>query len=146
FDLFEDLELPLARILAEMENIGVQVDVNRLKEMGTELKARLSSIEEEVFQLAGEEFNLNSPKQLGVILFEKLGLPVIKKTKTGYSTAAAVLEKLEDKHEIIPKILLYRQLAKLQSTYIDRKSTRLNSSHVSISYAVFCLRKKRDCR
>src|SRR5699024_5844340 len=136
FDLFEDLELPLASILAEMEHIGVQVDVNRLKEMGTELKARLSSIEEEVFQLAGEEFNLNSPKQLGVILFEKLGLPVIKKTKTGYSTAAAVLEKLEDKHEIIPKILLYRQLAKLQSTYIEGllKVVNKNTNKVHTRY------------
>src|SRR5699024_6942036 len=84
FNLFQNLELPLARILAEMEHLGVQVDVNRLEEMGTELKKRLSAIEEEVFHLAGEEFNLNSPKQLGVILFEKLVLPVIKKTKTGY--------------------------------------------------------------
>src|SRR5699024_10257734 len=80
---------------------------------------RLEEIEKEVYELAGEVFNLNSPKQLGPILFEKLNLPVIKKTKTGYPTAADVLEKLENEHEIIPKILLYRQLGKLQSTYIE---------------------------
>ncbi len=87
--------------------------------MGKELKQRLDEIEQDVITLAGEPFNLNSPKQLGVILFEKLELPVIKKTKTGYSTAADVLDKLYDKHEIIPKILLYRQLGKLHSTYIE---------------------------
>src|SRR5699024_8696403 len=78
-----------------------------------------ATIEAEIHDLAGEPFNINSPKQLSVILFEKLNLPVIKKTKTGYSTSADVLEKLEDKHEIIPSILLYRQLGKLQSTYIE---------------------------
>src|SRR5699024_916508 len=78
----------------------------------------LNDLEQEIYQLAGEEFNLNSPKQLGPILFEKLGLPVIKKTKTGYSTAADVLEQLQNEHDIIPKLLLYRQLGKLQSTYI----------------------------
>lgn len=117
--LLQDLELPLALILAEMEYTGVLVDTDRLKEMGEELKARLADIEEEVYELAGETFNLNSPKQLGPILFEKLGLPVIKKTKTGYSTAADVLEQLESAHPIIPKLLLYRQLGKLQSTYIE---------------------------
>src|SRR5690625_3174129 len=118
-ELFEKLELPLAQILAEMEHYGVQVDTNCLKEMGDALTERLDAIEEEIHELAGEKFNINSPKQLGVILFEKLELPVIKKTKTGYSTAADVLEKLEDKHEIIPHIGLYRQLGKLQSTYIE---------------------------
>lgn len=118
-DLLNELEMPLALILGEMEHHGVQVDVERLEKMGVDLKQRLADIEAEVFELAGEEFNLNSPKQLGVVLFEKLELPVIRKTKTGYSTAADVLEKLEDKHEIIPKILLYRQLGKLQSTYIE---------------------------
>jgi len=119
YQLLFDLEMPLAHILAEMEHTGVKVDVSRLEKMGTELKERLDTIEREVIELAGESFNLNSPKQLGVILFEKLGLPVIKKTKTGYSTAIDVLEKLYDKHEIIPKIVLYRQLGKLQSTYIE---------------------------
>lgn len=119
YNLLTELELPLALILAEMEHTGVLVDIKRLEDMGVELKERLAVIEKEVYELAGEEFNLNSPKQLGPILFEKLQLPVIKKTKTGYSTAADVLEQLEHEHEIIPKILLYRQLGKLQSTYIE---------------------------
>ncbi|HLR68435.1 DNA polymerase I [Virgibacillus alimentarius] len=117
--LFKELEMPLALILGKMEHYGIKVDVARLQEMGSELSFRLEEIEKEVYELAGEVFNLNSPKQLGPILFEKLNLPVIKKTKTGYSTAADVLEKLENEHEIIPKILLYRQLGKLQSTYIE---------------------------
>src|SRR5699024_2159917 len=118
-DLFTELELPLASILAEIEHRGVKVDVDRLKDMGEELTERLQRIEQEIHELAGESFNINSPKQLSVVLFETLKLPVIKKTKTGYSTAADVLEKLEPEHEIISKILLYRQLNKLQSTYID---------------------------
>ena len=118
-DLFKELELPLAAILATMESTGVKVDQKQLEVMQVELKERLSAIEAEIHRLAGEEFNINSPKQLSVILFEKLNLPVIKKTKTGYSTSADVLDKLEDKHEIIPSILLYRQLGKLQSTYIE---------------------------
>lgn len=118
-DLYDDLELPLALILGEMEATGVKVDIQKLEEMKVVLKERLEKIEEEAYEIAGETFNLNSPKQLGTVLFEKLQLPVIKKTKTGYSTAADVLEKLEDQHEIIPKIILYRQLGKLQSTYIE---------------------------
>lgn len=117
--LFKELELPLAKILADMESTGVNVDQKQLEVMQIELKERLATIEAEIHDLAGEPFNINSPKQLSVILFEKLNLPVIKKTKTGYSTSADVLEKLEDKHEIIPSILLYRQLGKLQSTYIE---------------------------
>src|SRR5699024_10514450 len=117
--LFKELEMPLALILGKMEHYGIKVDVARLQEMGSELSFRLEEIEKEVYELAGEVFNLKSPKQLGPILFEKLNLPVIKKTKTGYPTAADVLEKLENEHEIIPKILLYRQLGKLQSTYIE---------------------------
>ncbi|WP_186578409.1 DNA polymerase I [Aquibacillus kalidii] len=117
--LLQELELPLALILGEMEATGVKVDVERLKNMGEELKERLQTIEDEVYELAEEKFNLNSPKQLGPILFEKLGLPVIKKTKTGYSTSADILEQLQGSHEIIPKILMYRQLGKLQSTYIE---------------------------
>ncbi|MBY7143841.1 DNA polymerase I [Virgibacillus sp. NKC19-3] len=119
YELFIDLEMPLTLILGEMEYVGVQIDVEHLKEIGNNLKQRLSDLEKEVYDLAGEEFNLNSPKQLGPILFEKLKLPVIKKTKTGYSTAADVLEELKQEHEIIPKLLLYRQLGKLQSTYIE---------------------------
>ncbi|QDP40833.1 DNA polymerase I [Radiobacillus deserti] len=119
WSLFKELEMPLALILGEMEHQGVLVNEDRLKQMGEELKERLEEIEKEVHELAGETFNLNSPKQLGPILFEKLGLPVIKKTKTGYSTSADILEQLQDKHEIIPKLLMYRQLGKLQSTYIE---------------------------
>lgn len=119
FGLYRNLELPLATILGAMESFGVKVDRERLAEMGKELSHKLEKIEFEIYGLAGERFNINSTKQLGTILFEKLGLPVQKKTKTGYSTAADVLEKLEGKHEIISYILLYRQLGKILSTYIE---------------------------
>ncbi|HLR65436.1 MAG TPA: DNA polymerase I [Pseudogracilibacillus sp.] len=117
--LFKSLELPLARILAEMEFLGVQVDKATLEKMGDSLDKRIKEMEKEIQTLAGSDFNVNSPKQLSIVLFEDLELPVIKKTKTGYSTAADVLEKLKDEHEIIPKLLLYRQLKKLHSTYIE---------------------------
>ncbi|USK79030.1 DNA polymerase I [Peribacillus frigoritolerans] len=119
YHLFTELELPLSIILANMEWQGIKVDIGRLKNMGQELAIRLRNIEVRIFELAGEAFNINSPKQLGAILFEKLELPVMKKTKTGYSTSADVLEKLESKHDIVKEILLYRQLGKLQSTYIE---------------------------
>ncbi|PEB51342.1 DNA polymerase I [Bacillus pseudomycoides] len=119
YELFTELEMPLARVLAEMEVKGVMVDTERLRNMGDELAGRLKEMEQEIYELAGTEFNINSPKQLGVVLFETLNLPVIKKTKTGYSTSADVLDKLMDHHEIIPKILHYRQLGKLNSTYIE---------------------------
>ncbi|MGE8206344.1 DNA polymerase I [Heyndrickxia sp. NPDC080065] len=118
-NLFTELELPLSFILADMESAGIKVDIERLNEMGNEIIGRLKKIEKKIFVLAGESFNINSPKQLGIILFEKLGLPSVKKTKTGYSTSADVLEKLESKHEIVREILHYRQLGKLQSTYIE---------------------------
>lgn len=118
-ELFYDLEMPLSLILADMESQGVKVDRERLLLMGEELKGRLAELEDNIYSLAGEKFNINSPKQLGVILFEKLGLPVLKKTKTGYSTSADVLEQLEHSHEIIAEILNFRQLGKLQSTYIE---------------------------
>ncbi len=127
--LLQDLELPLALILAEMEITGVKVDENRLKEMGAELAGRLKDIEAKIYELAGEPFNINSPKQLGVILFEKLNLPIIKKTKTGYSTSADVLEKLESKHSIVREILHYRQLGKLQSTYIEGLLKVIHDDH-----------------
>ncbi|EFR93782.1 DNA polymerase I, partial [Listeria innocua FSL J1-023] len=117
--LMEDLELPLTFVLAQMEMQGVSVDTQRLGNMKVELAGRLKTLEESIHSLAGEEFNINSPKQLGVILFEKLELPPVKKTKTGYSTAADVLESLSGKHAIIDEILLYRQLGKIQSTYIE---------------------------
>ena len=119
YELYMELELPLALILAEMEFTGVKVDQDRLMTMKEELAIRLEELEKNIHELAGENFNINSPKQLGVILFEKLGLPVVKKTKTGYSTSADVLEKLQSKHEIIDHILHYRQLGKLQSTYLE---------------------------
>ncbi|WHY70809.1 DNA polymerase I [Fictibacillus enclensis] len=119
YELFADLELPLSLVLGEMETTGVKVDVGRLQSMGHELTEQLNALEADIHELAGVAFNINSPKQLGEILFEKLNLPPIKKTKTGYSTSVDVLEKLEGKHEIIRKILVYRQLGKLSSTYIE---------------------------
>lgn len=119
YKLFYELEMPLAKILADMESTGIMVDSERLKAMGKDLTQQLTAIEKSIHEHAGEVFNINSPKQLGVILFEKLNLPPIKKTKTGYSTSADVLEKLAGQHEIIEQILQYRQLGKLQSTYIE---------------------------
>lgn len=119
YELFNSLEMPLSLVLADMEYQGVKLDMDRLVNMGEEIKGRLAEIETRIFEMAGEQFNINSPKQLGVILFEKLGLPAAKKTKTGYSTSADVLEKLASKHKIIEEILNYRQLGKLQSTYIE---------------------------
>lgn len=117
--LFEEMELPLSIILADMEITGIHVDASRLHTMKGEFAQRLHEIEEKIYQEAGETFNLNSPKQLGVILFEKMGLPVIKKTKTGYSTAVDVLEQLKEQAPIVEDILTYRQIAKIQSTYIE---------------------------
>lgn len=117
--LFYHVEMPLVEVLGYMEYEGVMVDKEKLIELGEEFKVSIEKLEGEIYNLAGEEFNINSPKQLGVILFEKLGLPVIKKTKTGYSTNAEVLEQLSDKHEIIDKITEYRQIVKLKSTYVD---------------------------
>ncbi|MGX6978778.1 DNA polymerase I [Vagococcus elongatus] len=118
-DLFYEMELPLSQVLAKMEIAGIKVDASRLTKMQQEFSVILKGIEQRVYELAGEEFNLNSPKQLGVILFEKMGLPPIKKTKTGYSTAVDVLEQLKDKSPIIDEILHYRQVAKIQSTYVE---------------------------
>lgn len=118
-NLFYELEMPLTLILADMEFTGVKVDTERLRTMGKEINEKLINIEAAIYELAGERFNINSPKQLGTILFEKLQLPALKKTKTGYSTSADVLEKLASDHEIIEQILQFRQLGKLQSTYIE---------------------------
>jgi DNA polymerase I len=117
--LFYELELPLSSVLAEMEKQGISVNADALKELGVEFQRRIDEMITAIHELAGFEFNIGSPKQLGEVLFEKLGLPVVKKTKTGYSTDAEVLEKLEPYHEIVRLILHYRQLAKLQSTYIE---------------------------
>ncbi|MFC3802558.1 DNA polymerase I [Cohnella sp. GCM10012308] len=117
--LFYELEQPLAIILADMEKQGIVVQSEALEELGKDFQARIGQIVTEIYRIAGFEFNIGSTKQLGEVLFDKLGLPVVKKTKTGYSTDAEVLEKLEPYHEIVRLILHYRQLAKLQSTYIE---------------------------
>ena len=117
--LFNEMEFPLSSILAKMEITGIRVDAQRLNQMKGEFGLRLQEIEEKIYEQAGEKFNLNSPKQLGVILFEKMGLPVIKKTKTGYSTAVDVLEQLKEQAPVVEDILTYRQISKIQSTYVE---------------------------
>ena len=119
YGLFYHVEMPLVEVLGSMEYIGMKVDKDQLNELKEKFTTIINELENEIFELAGEPFNINSPKQLGFVLFEKLGLPVIKKTKTGYSTNAEVLEKLRDKHEIIDKITEYRQIVKLNSTYVE---------------------------
>lgn len=118
-ELFFQIEMPLLYVLADMEYYGMKVDKQALLVYQKQLEESIGTITEEIYTLAGEEFNLNSPKQLGVVLFEHLGIPGGKKTKTGYSTAADVLEKLKTDYPIVEKILYYRQLAKLKSTYAD---------------------------
>lgn len=117
--LYFDVELPLVEVLADMQKQGILIDKDQLAEFSDYLKARIDSLTDSIYAHADCEFNINSPKQLGEILFEKLGLKAIKKTKTGYSTNAEVLEKLRDKHPIVEEILEYRSLAKLKSTYCD---------------------------
>lgn len=118
-ELLFDVEMPLTFILSDMEIEGFRVDGRMLDTLGERFRKDIASMEKEIFELAGETFNISSPKQLGVILFEKLDLPATKKTKTGYSTNAEVLESLKDKHPIISRIMLYRQLTKIYSTYIE---------------------------
>ncbi|MEJ8552920.1 DNA polymerase I [Tepidibacter sp. Z1-5] len=134
-ELFYDIEMPLIEVLGYMEYEGFKVDIEKLEQLKEEYSIIIKTLEKDIYDMAGAEFNINSPKQLGVILFEKLELPVIKKTKTGYSTNAEVLEKLRPEHEIIDKISEYRQIVKLQSTYVDgllniinQKSKRIHSS------------------
>lgn len=117
--IYEEIELPLIYVLRGMEREGIRVNKEDLKQYGDELVGRIEKLEQNIYKSAGEEFNINSPKQLGVILFEKLGLPNGKKTKTGYSTSADILEKLADEYPIVNDILEYRTLAKLKSTYAD---------------------------
>ncbi len=117
--LYNDIELPLCDVLYRMETAGIAIDKNQLAQFGTMLSARIADCEQLIFCYSGEPFNINSTKQLGELLFDKLGLPPIKKTKTGYSTNAEVLEKLRDKHPIIPAIMDYRMLTKLNSTYAE---------------------------
>ncbi len=127
-DLFYNIEVPLIEVLAYMEFVGFKVDLNILDELGEKFNKKLTILEEVIYQLAGEKFNINSPKQLGVILFEKLNLESVKKTKTGYSTDIEVLEKLKSSHPVINKIIEYRQLAKLNSTYIEGLKTVINEN------------------
>lgn len=117
--LYNDIEFPAIFVLRDMEDFGIRVDTEALVKYGNELDVQIRQLENEITTLAGEEFNINSPKQLGVILFEKLNLKSGKKTKSGYSTSVEVLSKLKDEHPIIPKILEYRSLTKLKSTYVD---------------------------
>ncbi len=117
--LYQELEQPLAQVLAETEKLGIKVDKAQLEEMGDMLDVSIGELIKKIFALAGREFNINSPKQLGVVLFEDLGLPPIKKTKTGYSTSIEVLEELLPKHKIIEEIIQYRTLVKLKTTYIE---------------------------
>ncbi|MDF2591112.1 MAG: polA [Clostridia bacterium] len=117
--LYRDVEIPLLSVLADMEYTGFKVDKTMLEKLGQEFTLQIDALTESIYSYAGESFNINSTKQLGVILFEKLGLPAAKKTKTGYSTDVEVLEGLLDKHPMIEKLLEYRQLLKIRSTYID---------------------------
>lgn len=123
--LYTELEFPLAKILAHMEHTGILVNQERLADLSSEMEESLTRLTEEIYEIAGEEFNINSPKQLGVILFEKLGLPVIKRTKTGPSTDAEVLDQLSY-HPVVNKILEYRQINKLKSTYADALAELIN--------------------
>ena len=133
--LYYEVELPLVEVLADMEHTGFKVDLEVLEQLGEDFESKINSLTDDIYKLAGQEFNINSPKQLGEVLFDKLNLPVIKRTKTGYSTDAEVLDKLRGQHEIIDKILKYRQLVKLKTTYIDglmnlvdKKTHKIHSS------------------
>ena len=126
--LFNEIEMPLLEVLADMQYQGIYVDKEQLLEFGNELKNRIEELTKEIYELAGEEFNINSPKQLGEILFDKLKLPMGKKNKKGYSTGVEVLEKLKFTHPIIEKLLEYRQIGKLNSTYVEGLVTYINST------------------
>jgi len=127
-DLLRDVELPLIRVLADMEATGIAVDRRVLEEIGEELSGRIDALTGEIHDLAGVEFNINSTKQLAEVLFDKLGLPPVKRTKTGYSTSADVLEELAPRHEIVRRILEYRQLSKLKGTYVDGLASQIDPS------------------
>lgn len=125
-NLYEQIELPLAKMLSDMEKVGIYINETKLDEMNTQMNTQIIALEQDIYELAGEMFNINSPKQLGDILFNKLGLPALKKTKTGYSTNAEVLENLIYAHPIITKILDYRLLNKLKTTYLDGLKVLIN--------------------
>lgn len=127
-NLYYEIELPLVKVLVSMENAGIKVDVEHLRAMSADIAIKIEALLGEIYQLAEEEFNVNSTKQLGNILFDKLKLPIIKKTKTGYSTDAEVLEKLSGDHPIIDRLLEYRVLTKLKSTYLDGMEGLVNEN------------------
>ncbi len=139
-DLFEKVEIPLVKILADIEHTGFKVDISKINELDLQLIDKISEIETTIYNLADESFNINSPKQLGIILFEKLQLPMGKKTKTGYSTSHDVLEKLVNQHPIINEIIEYRTYTKLKSTYIDGLrlmiDERDNRVHTSLNQTI----------
>lgn len=126
YELFKTIEMPLVEVLSEMQWAGMHIEKQELQNFGNKLKQDIDKIVKEIYELSGEEFNVNSPKQLGEVLFEKLKLPVVKKTKNGYSTDVAVLEKLIGEHPVIEKILEYRSLAKLNSTYVEGLEPYIN--------------------
>ena len=134
YKLYTDIEFPTMFVLSSMEELGIRTDETILKDYGEKINSRIEELRQEIIDLAGEDFNINSTKQLGVILFEKLGLPSARKTKSGYSTGADVLEKLKDQSPIIPDILEYRKLTKLKATYVDglvqeiKKDGRIHST------------------
>ncbi|MEE8573857.1 MAG: DNA polymerase I, partial [Thermodesulfobacteriota bacterium] len=141
--LLVDMELPLAMVLAEMELCGIKLNSTILEELSVVMAGVIESLEESIYKLAGEgggEFNINSPKQLSVLLFEKMGITPLKKTKTGFSTDESVLKRLSEKHEIAKKIVTYRQVAKLKSTYVDALVTLVNPAtgriHTSFNQTV----------
>lgn len=126
-DLFNNIEMPLVEVLSEMQYEGIKIDKEELEEFGLTLKQNIEELTQEIYKLSGTEFNINSTKQLGEVLFEKLELPVVKKTKTGYSTDVDVLEKLKNEHPVIEKILEYRSLTKLNSTYVEGLKPYINA-------------------
>ena len=130
--LFNNIEMPIVPILAEMQYNGMYLDQKELKKFGDNLKVQLEKLTNEIYELSGEQFNINSHQQLGKILFEKLELPVVKKTKNGYTTDVEALEKLIDKHPIIEKVLTYRKLTKLNSTYVEGLIPWINNKTNSI--------------
>ena len=139
-ELYETVELPLTAVLSDMELVGVKIDVAHLRRLSVDLAQRIHDLERQVHELAGEEFTINSPKQLRAILFDKLGLPPSKRTKTGYSTGAEVLEALAERHEIARRILQYREVTKLQSTYVEALPRLLDPAtgrvHTSLNQTV----------
>ncbi|MDD4438962.1 MAG: DNA polymerase I, partial [Tissierellia bacterium] len=124
--LYDEIELPLIEVLAYMEFVGFKVDISVIDKLGVHFQEKITELEKDIYELAGESFNINSPKQLSVILFDKLALPIIKKTKTGISTDIEVLERLSSEHAIVDKIIEYRSMVKLNSTYVEGLKNEVN--------------------